>query len=51
MDCEICGEHIKASAPGDWLEPVGEFWDPTKPEEGSVIAHAECGLSRGLEVA
>lgn len=45
-DCQICGE------PGD-LE-MGEFSLPEPdPQDGSlsVVAHAQCGLDHGLEIA
>lgn len=39
--CGICGE----GADGE----MGEFWDKAKGD--SVIAHAQCGLGRGLPMA
>lgn len=53
--CEICGEAFRFDAFG-WYAPneeVGEFWEPSEDEtQGkSLIAHAQCGLDRGLETA
>lgn len=39
--CELCGE------PAD--DEMGEFWQPE--QENSVIAHAQCGIDAGLEIA
>lgn len=50
--CQICGE------PGD--DEMGEFWvepDPANPlpppnDKGySVVAHGQCGIDHGLEIA
>lgn len=50
--CDICGEEI------DWLSPLpskceaGEFYDPNLPIDAKhVVAHAQCGIDRGLELA
>lgn len=46
--CDLCGEPI------NWENPnceAAEMWDPTKPDENSVICHADCGLNAGLELA
>ncbi|WP_160161187.1 hypothetical protein [Actinomadura sp. K4S16] len=45
--CELCGERIKTDAHGFPIEEAGEF---TKGDD-SVIAHAQCGLDAGLELA
>jgi hypothetical protein len=44
-DCELCGEEIDTDSTAD---PGGEF---TGPNGESVIAHAQCGLDHGLELA
>ena len=42
--CEICGE------PAD--NEMGEIYSPEWPDDKpSVIAHAQCGIDAGLEVA
>jgi hypothetical protein len=41
LDCQICGE------PAD--EEMGEFWDHNSND--SVIAHGQCGLDAGFEMA
>lgn len=45
LKCEICEETLRDN------DEVGEFFDPAKPEEDSKVAHAQCGLSAGMEVA
>lgn len=40
-ECQLCGEPID--------DEMGEFWDPAKEE--SVIAHGQCGIDAGLEMA
>lgn len=43
-DCGICGE------PAD--NEMGEFFTPDWPDDKpSVIAHAQCGIDAGLELA
>ena len=42
--CELCGERFYAT------DERAEMYDPTKDEQ-SVLCHAQCGLSRGMEVA
>ncbi len=42
-ECGLCDEHL------DPQQEVGEFWDEEKQD--SVVAHAGCGLSRGMEPA
>lgn len=43
-ECDLCGE------PYSYLhDEVGEFWD--KDADDSVIAHAQCGIDHGLELA
>lgn len=44
MTCELCGEGI---ADGD----AAEMGDPNGAPDESVLCHAECGLSRGMECA
>lgn len=52
-NCEICGERFT----GHVHEEIGEFYDPRQaagdPEilSDHFIAHAQCGLSAGLELA
>lgn len=46
--CEVCGEPYQADSALSSLQ-VGEFWDPEKND--SILAHVECGLNRGLELA
>jgi hypothetical protein len=46
--CELCGEPAGAE--------MGEFYDPTRDDgrgdyPGHVLAHAQCGLDRELEMA
>lgn len=41
--CEICGEPEGPE--------MGEFYDPAHPEVDSLVAHAHCGLARGLDIA
>lgn len=41
QECDICGEPADAE--------MGEFWDHNK--DTSVVAHAQCGLDAGLELA
>jgi hypothetical protein len=48
-DCDICGEAL-----GGPNAEVGEFYDPQATDtsvEGHKIAHAQCGLDAGLEIA
>lgn len=47
--CELCGEPIDFMSPLPSLSEAGEFWEPD--EKRGVIAHADCGLSYGLELA
>lgn len=60
--CEICGEHYDTSSPRSSVADIGEFYDPdeaakaevgltSNPFPGHVIAHAECGINAGLEIA
>lgn len=42
--CELCGEEFKDKI------PEAEMYDPNKDDQ-SYIVHADCGLSRGWEVA
>lgn len=43
--CDLC-EEPEDDPVGD---PLAEFWDPDV--EASVVAHGQCGLDRGLELA
>lgn len=43
--CDLCDEP-EDDPLGD---PLAEFWDPE--DEASVVAHGQCGLDRGLELA
>jgi len=41
-ECEICGE------PSDWLtDPIAEF----RRDGETIMAHGQCGLDFGLELA
>lgn len=44
--CQLCGEAINWEST---LDAAGEFTLPDK--SGSVVAHGQCGLDHGLEVA
>lgn len=50
--CELCGEPFKLPEEN---EQVGEFYDPAKAAiggaTGHVIAHAQCGIDAGLDLA
>ena len=46
--CAICDERIITNRYGHYQEEVGEFIG--KYGDG-VLAHAQCGIDRGLEVA
>ena len=46
--CEICGEPYQIDSDVPSLQ-VGEFWDPQKDD--SILAHVNCCLSKGLELA
>jgi hypothetical protein len=43
--CGLCGEPADAE--------MGEFWDPERNggQGGGVIAHGQCGLDAGMEMA
>lgn len=44
--CDLCGE------PFSYLtDEVGEFWDGDDEDGESVIAHAQCGIDHGLQLA
>lgn len=47
-ECEICGEPYCTNGTRLSLAEVGEF---VAPENNHVIAHAECGLNAGYELA
>ncbi len=47
--CELCGEPIDFMSPLPSLSEAGEFWEPD--EKRGVIAHANCGLVSGMELA
>jgi hypothetical protein len=42
--CDLCGERIKDGE-------LAEMFDPTIEDSDAVVCHAQCGLSRHLEVA
>lgn len=44
--CDVCGEPLAAGLGG-----IGEFYEPRDPSKCSVVAHAQCGLDQGLEIA
>lgn len=48
-DCDICGEPYDQTSSRPSMNEVGEFWDPEKND--SVVAHAQCGIDAGLELA
>lgn len=48
-DCELCGEGFRLNEQGGYAEEVGEFWDHTR--DRGVMAHADCGLDAGFELA
>ena len=47
--CGLCGERFQVGSNGMYAEEVGEFWSEVKQD--SVIAHAECGINAGMEMA
>lgn len=47
--CGICGEVLRQDANEMYIDEVGEFWDEAKDD--SVVAHAQCGIDRGMELA
>lgn len=47
--CDICGEPYDVNDGRASLSDIGEFWDPEIDD--SLIAHAQCGISAGLEQA
>lgn len=47
--CDPCGEPIKTDRQGNYAEEVGEFWDEERQD--SVLAHAQCGVDRGWDLA
>jgi hypothetical protein len=56
--CELCGETYDQADPRPSRSEVAEFFDherqhadPSKPFAGHVIAHAQCGIDAGLELA
>jgi hypothetical protein len=54
--CELCGELIDWSSPLPSKSEAGEFYDPSidkgdSPMQGHVIAHAQCGIDAGLDMA
>lgn len=48
LRCGICGEALRWESP---YEEAAEMYDPTKPDEPSVVCHGQCGIDRGLQVA
>lgn len=53
MECEVCGETIETDSMGCFIGDVGEFYNPLdqNPERKNLIAHADCGLGSGMEIA
>lgn len=56
LNCQLCGESIGRAPLNDpdfweYDTEVGEFYNPTKPEEDSVVAHAQCGIDAKMEIA
>lgn len=49
-ECDICGERYDNDSPSPSISEFAEFWNP-KTEEGGIIAHGECGLGAGYELA
>jgi len=50
LRCAVCEEIIPTYDHGMYREvDVGEFWDDDAQD--SIIAHAECGISAGLDLA
>lgn len=47
-ECGNCGEGLPVDDSGFYLGEVGEF---VKPDGEHVVAHAQCGLSLGWELA
>jgi hypothetical protein len=43
--CALCGEAFAEE------DERAEMYDPSRPDDPTVTCHADCGLSRGLEVA
>lgn len=51
-DCEICGERYDIEDPRPSMNEVAEF--ATFDGDGNyvgVVAHGQCGIDRGLEMA
>jgi hypothetical protein len=51
MNCGVCGEEIPQDVMGNYEAEVGEFFDLAKPDDPSILAHADCGINAGLEIA
>lgn len=60
--CPTCGVHFAAHLDGCWADDerpcdlcgerlYGEIGEFAVPGEGTAIAHVDCGLSAGLEIA
>jgi hypothetical protein len=49
VECGLCAEEIETDEWGSYAEEAGEFWDESKGD--SVLAHAQCGLDAGMELA
>ncbi|WP_162941572.1 hypothetical protein [Desertimonas flava] len=43
--CELCQERFRP------IDEIAEMYDPDNDADGSLIVHADCGLSRGFEIA
>lgn len=42
--CAVCNERLPR------FGEIGEMYNPNNPDEGGVV-HAQCGLSKGWEIA
>lgn len=55
LPCDLCGEMMhddECNAGTPSTKEIGEFWDETRGEGNeSVLAHGECGIAAGLELA
>ncbi|WP_433242470.1 hypothetical protein [Actinomadura nitritigenes] len=50
-ECGLCGEPFKLDADGFPSSEAGEEVGEFGTAEGSVVAHAQCGLDAGLAIA
>lgn len=49
--CDICGEEIDYESPLPSKNEAGEFCDPADPGGKHYIAHAQCGIDAGFQLA